>query len=86
MVIGVKVWAFAHLLSNGRLGDVLLFGSILAWAVLDFRAARGRNRAAAKPAAAATWTNTALAAAIGAAAWFVFARYLHAALIGVAVT
>ena len=46
MVLGVKVWAVAHLLANGNLADVLLFGSFLAWAVMSFRAARGRDRAA----------------------------------------
>jgi hypothetical protein len=46
MVLGVKVWAFAHLLANGNLADVVLFGSFLLWAALSFRAARGRDRAA----------------------------------------
>jgi uncharacterized membrane protein len=47
MVLGVKVWAFAHLLSNGMLHDVVLFGAFLVWAVLSFRAARQRDRAGA---------------------------------------
>jgi hypothetical protein len=34
MVLGVKTWALAHLLSNGRLADVLLFGGFLVWAIL----------------------------------------------------
>ena len=45
MVLGVKVWALAHLLANHTLADLLLFGSFLVWAVLDFRAARQRDRA-----------------------------------------
>jgi len=45
MVLGVKLWAFAHLLSNGTAADVLLFGSFLAWAIASFRAARMRDRA-----------------------------------------
>ena len=45
MVLGVKLWAFAHLLSNGTLADVLLFGSFLLWAVASFSAARKRDRA-----------------------------------------
>lgn len=36
MYTGVKVWAFAHLLANGRLGDMLLFGTLLVWAVFAF--------------------------------------------------
>ena len=35
MLVAVKTWAFAHLLSNGTLADVLLFGGFLAWAVAD---------------------------------------------------
>ena len=44
MVLGVKTWAVAHLLANGRLADVLLFGSFLLWAVVSFIAARRRDR------------------------------------------
>ena len=35
MLAGVKLWATAHLLANGDLGSIILFGSILAWAVID---------------------------------------------------
>jgi uncharacterized membrane protein len=35
MLVGVKTWAVAHLISNGDLGSIVLFGSILAWAVYD---------------------------------------------------
>lgn len=54
MVAGVKLWALAHLLANGSVADLLLFGSVLVWAIFDFRAARRRDRtaAAAGPAAA----------------------------------
>jgi uncharacterized membrane protein len=85
MVIGVKVWAFAHLLTNGRLGDVVLFGALLVWAVLDFRAARQRDRANETARVVGTWPNAAIAVVIGIAAWVVFARYLHESLIGVPV-
>jgi uncharacterized membrane protein len=43
-VLSVKLWAVAHLVSNGNLADVLLFGAFLAWAVVDFSAARKRDR------------------------------------------
>ena len=46
MVIGVKVWALGHLLANHTLADLLLFGGLLAWAVLSFRAARQRDAVA----------------------------------------
>ena len=40
MLIGVKVWALAHLLANQTLASLLMFGGFLVWAVLSFRAAR----------------------------------------------
>ena len=35
MLVGIKLWAFGHLLANGDLGSIILFGSFLAWAVYD---------------------------------------------------
>lgn len=83
MVLSVKTWALAHLLANGRLADVLLFGSFLAWAVLDFRAARARDRRDAVVRPAGPVSRDALAVVIGVAGWLVFALMLHAWLIGV---
>jgi uncharacterized membrane protein len=45
MVLSVKVWALSHLLANGNLADVILFGAFLIWAVLNFKSARARDRA-----------------------------------------
>jgi uncharacterized membrane protein len=45
-ILSVKLWAVAHLLSNGTLADVVLFGSLLVWAVLDFKASKQRERTA----------------------------------------
>lgn len=84
MVAGVKVWAFAHLLANGTLADVLLFGSFLVWAVLSFIAARRRDRAAGTVYPVGTPTRTVITIAIGMVAWAVFAFALHRPLIGVA--
>jgi uncharacterized membrane protein len=83
MVLGVKLWAFAHLLSNGTLADVLLFGSFLAWAVLDYVAARRRDRAAGVAYPAGPLSRDAIAIAIGVVAWLAFALWLHGPLIGV---
>jgi uncharacterized membrane protein len=83
MVLGVKVWAASHLLANGTLADVLLFGGFLAWAALSFRAARGRDRAAGTVYAAGTGAMTAAAVLGGLAAWAGFAFWAHAAWIGV---
>jgi uncharacterized membrane protein len=84
MVAGVKVWAFAHLLANGTLADILLFGAFLAWAVLAFRSLRQRDRAAGTTYPPGRGGATAIAAVVGAMAWAVFAFWLHAWWIGVA--
>lgn len=83
MVLAVKVWALAHLLANGTLADVLLFGAFLVWAVLSFRAARQRDRAAHTVYPAGTASGTALAVGVGLVGWAVFAFWAHGALIGV---
>jgi uncharacterized membrane protein len=84
MILGVKCWAAAHLLSNGTLADVVLFGSFLAWAVLDFRAARRRRRAGGEPAIAPPRRGrSAITVVVGILAWMVFAFHLHGPLIGV---
>ena len=84
MVAGVKVWAFAHLLANGTLADVLLFGGFLAWAVLSFTAARRRDRAAGTTYPAGPGSRTAITVVVGLVAWAMFAFALHRPLIGVA--
>lgn len=83
MVLGVKVWALAHLVANNTLADLLLFGGFLVWAVLSFRAARQRDRAAGTVYPAGTIAGTTTAVAAGLAAWVVFAFWGHRALIGV---
>jgi uncharacterized membrane protein len=83
MVLGTKAWAFAHLLSNGRLGDVLLFGAFLVWSVLSFRAARQRDRAAGRTYPAGPIAKDVTNAIVGLVVFFVFARYLHGPLFGV---
>jgi uncharacterized membrane protein len=83
MILAVKLWALAHLLSNGRLGDVLLFGGFLVWAVFDFRAARARDRQAALVRPAGSAARDVVAVVVGLAAWAVFAMFLHGWLIGV---
>lgn len=83
MVAGVKIWAFAHLLSNGTLADVVLFGAFLAWAVFDYVAARRRDRAAGIVYATGPVARDVTAIAVGLAAYVVFAFWLHAWWIGV---
>lgn len=83
MVAGTKVWAFAHLVSNGMLADVLLFGGFLAWSIADYLAARRRDRASGTVYAAGPLSRDAIAVAVGLAAWAAFALWLHGPLIGV---
>jgi uncharacterized membrane protein len=83
MVVAVKVWALAHLLANHTLADLLLFGTFLIWAVLNFRAARARDRAAGTVRPAGTAAGTAITVVAGLAAWAAFAFWAHAAWIGV---
>lgn len=83
MVLSVKLWALAHLLANGTLADVLLFGSFLVWAVLSFRAARQRDRATGARYPAGSLAGTLATVAVGCVAWVAFAFWLHAWLIGV---
>ena len=83
MVLGVKVWALAHLLANNTLADVLLFGSFLVWAVVDFRSSRQRDRKAGTVYAPGSLPRTAITVVIGVLGWAVFSFWAHALLIGV---
>jgi uncharacterized membrane protein len=84
MVLAVKVWAFAHLLANHTLADVLLFGGFLLWAVLCFRAARARDRAQGTVYRLGRLPMTLVAVAVGTGAWAALAFGLHTWLFGVA--
>jgi uncharacterized membrane protein len=83
MVLGVKTWALAHLLSNGNVAHVVLFGSFLAWAVLLFIASRRRDRREATVYAPGRLAPTLVTVVVGVAAWAVFAFKLHGMWIGV---
>ncbi|MEO7392222.1 MAG: NnrU family protein [Ramlibacter sp.] len=83
MMLSVKTWSIAHLLSNGVAADVVLFGAFLAWAVLGFRAARQRDSANNTVYPPGNAVGTSLTVAAGLVAWSVFALLLHGPLIGV---
>jgi uncharacterized membrane protein len=83
MVLGVKTWAFAHLISNGNLAHVVLFGAFLVWAVVDFISLRRRDRAQGMQYPAGTASGTAQAVLSGVLVAGVFAMWLHGLLIGV---
>ncbi|QWE13888.1 NnrU family protein [Polynucleobacter sp. AP-Sving-400A-A2] len=82
MILGVKVWALAHLLANGTLVDLILFGSFLLWAVLDFRSAR--KRPIHMPEKAVISTKATITVVVtGIVIWAAFIFGLHQYLIGV---
>jgi uncharacterized membrane protein len=83
MVAGVKLWAVAHLLANGTLAALLLFGAFLVWAVADFASARRRDRRAGKEYPAGTASGDAVVVVVGLVGWALFAFLLHGWLIGV---
>ena len=84
MILGVKLWAFAHLLANGMLADLVLFGAFLLWAVLDYRAARERDREQSISYGQGKLMPSIVAVVIGTLLWAAFAFWLHRWWIGVA--
>jgi len=83
MLVAVKIWALAHLLSNGDAGGLLLFGSFLAWAVFDRIAVKRRGDLGAPRIASFTRAD-AIALGVGTLA-YVAMIFLHPLIIGVAV-
>ncbi len=80
MLVAVKIWAFAHLLANGDLASILLFGAFLAWAVLDRISVK--RRGVAVPVAGPVKQDVA-AVALGLVLYGVFVWKLHWWLFGV---
>lgn len=85
MVLSVKVWALAHVLANGTLAHVVLFGSMLMWSVVLFKASRARDKRNQVVYAAGNKGATILTIEIGIAVWLVFIGWAHGWLIGVQV-
>src|SRR5687768_3328260 len=86
MLGSVKIWALAHLLANGDLGSIILFATMLAWAVAARISAKHRDEAlphGAPLAEPAGWRNDILAVTIGTVVYVVFLYWLHPLLIGV---
>jgi uncharacterized membrane protein len=83
MLLATKLWALAHLLANGTLADLLLFGSFLVWAIVTFAASRRRDRRESVAYPPGQNGPTVVAVVVGVAAWVVFALWLHVWLIGV---
>lgn len=82
-LVATKLWALAHLLANGGLHDLLLFGGFLAWAVLDRISLKRRANVVPPPGAPAGRWNDAIAVVGGLVLYVVFVGWLHRALIGI---
>ena len=83
MLLAVKLWALAHLLANGTLHDVILFGAFLAWAVADRISVKRRTALRAHPGVPPSPVNDVIAVVGGLATYAVFALWAHLKLIGV---
>ena len=83
-LLATKLWALAHLLANGTLADVLLFGGFLAWAVADRIAVKRRVVQRVLPAAQPAPMNDVIALVGGLALYAAFVLWAHRWLIGVA--
>jgi uncharacterized membrane protein len=85
MLAGVKLWAAAHLIANGDLGSIIMFGSFLGWAVFDRISLKRRADAGAPPIPAGGPANDLIAIAVGIVAYLALAFAFHPVVIGVPV-
>ncbi len=83
MLVGVKLWAFAHLLANGDLGSIILFGGILAWAVFDRISLKRRTDPGAPPIPVGGWGNDVAAVIVGTLVYLALGFVFHPLVIGV---
>ena len=85
MLVGIKTWAVAHLISNGDLGSIVLFGSFLAWAVYDRITLKHRSDAGAPAIPARGRRNDMIALAVGTVLYLFLGFIFHPIVVGVAV-
>jgi len=85
MLAGIKLWAAAHLLANGDLGSIILFGSFLGWAVFDRISLKHRADSGAPPIPVGGPSNDLIAVAVGIVAYLALAFAFHPVVIGVPV-
>jgi len=85
MLTGIKLWAAAHLLANGDLGSIILFGSFLGWAVFDRISLKHRVDSGAPPIPVGGPGNDLIAVAVGIVAYLALAFAFHPVVIGVPV-
>jgi len=83
MLVGVKTWAVAHLISNGDLGSIVLFGAILAWAVYDRITLKRRADPGAPPSPVRGMRNDIIAVVIGTLLYLALGFWFHPYVVGV---
>lgn len=83
MLAGVKLWAVAHLIANGDLGSIVLFGGILAWAVYDRISLNRRTDAGGPPIPIGGWRNDVMAVLVGTLVYLALTFVFHPLVIGV---
>ena len=83
MLVGVKLWAFAHLIANGDLGSIMLFGAILGWAVYDRITLKRRADPGAPPIPVGGWRNDVAAVVAGTLVYLALGLVFHPLVIGV---
>jgi uncharacterized membrane protein len=83
MLVGVKLWALAHLISNGDLGSIILFGAILGWAVFDRITLKRRSDPGAPPIPYGGRTNDIIAVVVGTLLYLALGFWFHPYVIGV---
>ncbi len=85
MLVGVKLWAVGHLIANGDLGSIILFGSILAWAVFDRITLKRRSDPGAPPIPIGGRRNDIIAVVVGTLLYLALGFWFHPYVIGVPV-
>ena len=84
MLLAVILWAGSHLLANGTLNDVLLFGAFLVWAVADLISVSRRPNVRPVPSAPASVMNDVIVVVAGLGLYALTLLWAHAHVIGVA--
>jgi uncharacterized membrane protein len=85
MLSGVKLWAAAHLIANGDVGGIILFGSFLGWAVFDRISLKRRADAGGPPIPVGGWGNDLIAVAVGIVAYLALVFAFHPVVMGIPV-
>jgi uncharacterized membrane protein len=85
MLVGVKTWAVAHLIANGDLGSIILFGSFLAWAVYDRITLKRRSDPGTPAIPAGGHRRDLVAIAVGTVLYLLLGFIFHPIVVGVPV-